>query len=364
MKYFLSANIYLHSAKTEKIVSKITVSESASPDQRGTLVHWAVVCCVTSRVIIVTVQTKNVSHNLGHTGSLAHHINSIFPAHLTPGQLGQPLTDAAHWPSKFSWLAEFNLHNNGVNRLWPAAVAWRQFLSAVTGGVAWAIAALGTNERWVLSVLANQRALVTWGACPLTPSSSGPGSSRLSQLLLSLRPPAAQSLVFTISCSTAQYCIIHTYRGCGAQGGGPGVVTRGWGYRGWALTSGQWRGPAVGEASALPLTADTLGLARAGERITAVKRSRGCWSVIRLPGGQAVEAEILLGIGWYQNVSHIFSDHSFKIIAGLDLLRCAVQSKEVICEQFIEFLNDALALVQLWEGFSWSRWGPVWAAAQ
>ena len=36
----------------------------------------------------------------------------------------------------------------------------------------------------------------------------------------------------------------------------------------------------------------------------------------------------------------------------------------VICEQFIDFLNDALALVQLWEGFSWSRRGPVWAEAQ
>lgn len=165
MKYFLGANIYLHSAKTEKIVSKIIVSECASPDQRGALEHWAIVCRVTRLVIIVTVQTKNVSHNLGHTSSLPHHINIIFPPHLTPGQFRQPLTDAAHWPSKFSWLAQINLHNP-VIRLWPAAVAWRQFLSAMTGGVAWAIAALVTNERWVLRVLANQRTAHLGGVSP------------------------------------------------------------------------------------------------------------------------------------------------------------------------------------------------------
>ena len=72
MKYFQGANIDLHSAKTEKIVSKIIVSERASPDQRWALEHrGAIVCCVTRLVIILTVQTKNVSHNLqGHNNSI------------------------------------------------------------------------------------------------------------------------------------------------------------------------------------------------------------------------------------------------------------------------------------------------------
>ena len=71
----------------------------------------------------------------------------------------------------------------------------------------------------------------------LISSSSGPGSRRLSQLLLSLRPPIVISLH-----NILQSCIMlhNTYRGCGAQGRGPGVVTRGWGYWGWACST-LWR---------------------------------------------------------------------------------------------------------------------------
>ena len=51
-------------------------------------------------------------------------------------------------------------------------------------------------------------------------------------------------------------------------------------------------------------------------------------------------------------MAQIYSSVRFNVVKG------------VICEQFIDFLNDALALVQLWEGFSWSQRGPVWAEAQ
>ena len=40
------------------------------------------------------------------------------------------------------------------------------------------------------------------------------------------------------------------------------------------------------------------------------------------------------------------------MLAALKFAEAVQSIKEVICEQFIDFLNDALALVQLWEGFS------------
>ena len=48
-----------------------------------------------------------------------------------------------------------------------------------------------------IQIIDQSQQSITWGrgAGPLTPSSSGPGSSRLSQLLLSLRPPADHTVI-------------------------------------------------------------------------------------------------------------------------------------------------------------------------